>query len=61
MQAGLENKGNTIILEPVQEIPEEEAWLFEPENKEVLNRIKESLTQDATIDLGSFKKYAPKK
>ncbi len=54
-------KGNTIILEPVQEIPEEEAWLFEPENKKVLERIKESLSQEATIDLGSFKKYASKK
>ena len=49
-----------IILEPVQEIPEEEAWLFLPENKELLARIKKSLKEDATIDLGSFKKYLKK-
>ena len=46
-----------IILEPVQEIPEDEAWLFLPENKKILARIKKSLREDATIDLGSFKKY----
>ena len=49
--------GNKIILEPIQEIPEDEAWLFLPENKEILARIKKSLREDATIDLGSFKKY----
>lgn len=48
---------NKIILEPVQEIPEDEAWLFLPENKEILARIKQSLCKDATIDLGSFAKY----
>ncbi len=52
---------NKIILEPVQEIPEDEAWLFLPENKEILARIKKSLKQKATIDLGSFKKYAKNK
>lgn len=52
---------NKIILEPVQEVPQEEAWLFLPENKQLLARIKESLTQKADIDLGSFKKYLPKK
>ena len=48
---------NKIILEPVREIPEDEAWLFLPENKKILARIKKSLREDATIDLGSFKKY----
>lgn len=52
---------NRIILEPVQEIPENEAWLFLPENKEILARIKKSLTEEAKIDLGSFKKYAKNK
>jgi len=45
-----------IILEPVIEVPKEEAWLFAPENKEILKRIKESLKQKADIDMGSFKK-----
>lgn len=46
---------NKIILEPVQEIPEDEAWLFLPKNKEILARLKKSLKEDATIDLGAFK------
>lgn len=46
-----------IILEPLKEIPAEEAWLFEPENKHLLEKLKEGLKQEATIDLGSFKKY----
>jgi hypothetical protein len=50
-------KDGKIILEPVQQVPEEEAWLFKPENKEVLKRLKESLDQEANIDLGSFSKY----
>jgi len=54
------NQENKIILEPVQEIPENEAWLFLPENKDILARIKKSLTEDATIDLGSFKKHLKK-
>ena len=51
---------NKIILEPVQEIPEDEAWLFLPKNKAILARIKKSLKEDATINLGSFKKYLKK-
>jgi hypothetical protein len=47
---------NKIILEPVQEIPEKEAWLFLPENKEILARIKKSLKQEATIKWSSIKK-----
>lgn len=50
-------RDDKIILEPVAEIPKAEAWLFKPENKEVLKRLKESLKQKADIDLGSFKKY----
>ena len=48
---------NKIILEPVQEVAEDEAWLFLPENKKILARLKKSLKEKATIDLGSFKKY----
>lgn len=52
---------DTIVLEPVKEMSEDEAWLFLPENKEILARVKKSLTEKATIDMGSFKKYAKKK
>lgn len=53
-KARIEN--NTIILEPA-EIPADEAWLFLPENREILQQLKKSLTEEVTIDLGSFKKY----
>lgn len=39
------------------EIPEEEAWLFKPENKDLLESLQEGLRQKATIDRGSFLKY----
>lgn len=45
-----------IILEPVLEIPEEERWLFEPENKEKLEILKRGLSQDGTIDWEIIKK-----
>ena len=51
-------QGNTIILEPVVEVPAEEAWLFASENKDLLARIKRGLKEGGTIDLGSFKKHA---
>lgn len=46
-----------IILEPIKEIPAEEAWIFEPENKHLLEKLIEGLKEEATIDMGSFKKY----
>ncbi|MFA5999252.1 MAG: hypothetical protein WC747_04505 [Candidatus Babeliales bacterium] len=49
-----------IILEPLHIIPQEEAWLFEPQNKTILTELKKSLKQKATINLGSFAQYAPK-
>ena len=55
------SQNGKIILDPVKEIPENEAWLFEPRNKEILKRLKQALEKPATIDLGSFKKYLPKK
>jgi hypothetical protein len=33
---------------------DKEAWLFEPENKEVLAKIKRGLKQKGTIRRGSF-------
>lgn len=54
-----EKKG-TIILEPVQEIPKEEQWLFDPKNKAIVDELKAALKQKADIDLGSFKKYLKK-
>ena len=51
-------KRGKIILEPIIEIPAEEAWLFEPQNKEILAKIKEGLQQKGTISRGSFAKYA---
>ena len=41
----------------MKEISENERWLFDPANKEILERLKESLKQEASFDLGSFKKY----
>jgi len=46
-----------IILEPLVEVPVEEAWLFAPENKKILERVKRGLKQKGTIDRGSFSKY----
>ncbi len=40
----------------MKEISEEERWLFDPANKEILERLKESLKQEVSFDLGSFKK-----
>lgn len=56
----ISTRGNTIVLEPVIEIPEREAWLFKPENKHILDRVKKGLKEGGTIDLGSFKKYSKK-
>lgn len=46
-----------ISPKPVHNIPKHERWLFEPQNKELLKRLKKSLKQEANIDLGSFKQY----
>jgi hypothetical protein len=50
-------RGDAIILEPVREIPEHEKWLFEPENKKILEHIKEGLKEKELIDLGSFEQH----
>jgi len=51
------SQDNKIILEPVTLVPENEAWLFKPENKEILNSVKRGLKQKATVKRGSFSKY----
>ena len=53
----MHSEGEKIILEPVKEIPTEEAWLFDPENKELLDSLKRGLKQKATKKKGSFSKY----
>lgn len=50
-------KEGKIILEPVQEIPTGDEWIFAPENRKTLDIIKKSLKQKATIKRGSFSKY----
>lgn len=42
------------------EIPENEKWLYAPENKDILDALKESLSQKPTIYRGSFIKYLKK-
>lgn len=49
------------ILEPMIQVPATEAWLFEPQNKKILAKIKRGLKQDGTISRGSFAKYLKKK
>ncbi len=51
------NEGTKIILEPIKEIPADEAWLFEPENKEILEQIKRGIKEKCSIKRGSFAKY----
>ena len=46
-----------IILEPINDIDKEVEWIFKPENKEILEKIKKGLNQKADIDLGSFQQY----
>lgn len=43
-------KENTI-----DEIQERESWLYDPANKELVERLKKSLTKKATIDWDSIK------
>ncbi len=53
-------KDGKIILEPLVEIPQDEAWLFEPKNKKILAQVKKGLSQIKTKKLvshGSFAKY----
>jgi len=50
------------IVEPIVEVPADEAWLFEPENKDILDAVKEGLRQKGTIRRGSLRiKKKPQK
>lgn len=40
----------------MKEISEEKRWLFDPANKEILERPKERFLQEVSFDLGFFKK-----
>ncbi|MBW1778412.1 MAG: hypothetical protein JRI63_13705 [Deltaproteobacteria bacterium] len=48
--------GHKIVLEPMVEVPIEEAWLFE--NKDALKKVLTGLSQEGTIRRGSFSKFA---
>lgn len=54
-------QNDKIILEPLHIIPQDEAWLFEVKNKEVLAELKKSLKQTKRVSLGSFGKHLDKK
>ena len=49
-----EKKG-TIILEPVQEIPKEEKWLFDPKNRKIVDELNKK-----GIKTRFFTPYTPK-
>jgi hypothetical protein len=44
----------------LDKIPAREAWLFKPENKEILKAVQEGLRKESTVDRGSFLKYLKK-
>jgi hypothetical protein len=49
-------KGHRIVLEPMIEVPLEEAWLSE--NKDALRKVLTGLSQKGSIERGSFAKWA---
>ncbi len=49
-------EGPRIVLEPMMEVPVEEAWLFQ--NKNALKKVLTGLAQKGTVKRGSFAKYA---
>ena len=49
-------KGHRIVLEPMMEVPVEEAWLFE--NKDALKKVLTGLSQKGSIHRGSFARHA---
>jgi len=48
--------GHRIVLEPMMEVPVEEAWLIE--NKEALSKVLTGLAQKGSRKRGSFSEYA---
>jgi len=49
-------KGHRIVLEPMMEVPVEEAWLFE--NKDALRKVLTGLSQRGSVKRGSFARHA---
>jgi hypothetical protein len=49
-------KGHRIVLEPMMEVPVEEAWLFE--DKGALKKVLTGLSQKGSIRRGSFARHA---
>ena len=57
-----EEEDGRIILEPIVEVPAREAWLFKPENKEILEKIKRGLKQKTPgVSRGSFAHHVTKR
>jgi len=48
--------GVRIVLEPMMEVPIEEAWLFK--NKNSLKKVLTGLSQKGSVKRGSFAKFA---
>jgi len=48
-------EGHRIVLEPMMEVPVEEAWLFE--NRDSLKKVLTGLSQKGSVKRGSFAKY----
>jgi hypothetical protein len=48
-------EGHRIVLEPMMEIPVDEAWLFE--NKGALKKVLTGLSQKGSVKRGSFSRY----
>ena len=49
-------EGPRIVLEPMIEVPVEEAWLFE--NRDALKKVLTELSQKGSVKRGSFAKHA---
>ena len=49
-------EGHRIVIEPMMEVPVEEAWLFE--NKDALRKVLTGLSQKGSIKRGSFARHA---
>ena len=49
-------EGHRIVLEPMMEVPVEEAWLFK--NKDALRKVLTGLSQKGSVKRGSFAKRA---
>jgi len=49
-------KDGKIILEPLVQVPADQAWLFKPENKKLLAQVQEGIKQGGTIPFSKIKK-----